>query len=224
MKKLNTRITDQERQFIRDKASFLLTKRRGLVHKPWDTSPYKFYFQLFPTDLRAAVTLVAEKMDGNFKKMLYLNTQASVKLKGASDISNKRNTLTFIWKGEKPCFDSGWSSDNSLKISERHPAWNVLYQFCTAAAKVDDENDAVRDLVKHVVMYCNTYGQIHRVWPDLLPTIGGEKVAAAEGQQRKSQLPQDLDTDKVFRERELATMKLAQASLMPELPNHFTWI
>lgn len=216
-KKPNTRLTENECVEIKDKCSALLIRRRALVHKPWGNSPYKFYFNLFPTDLKAAVTLVNEKMDGTFSKILNFETSAPVKMRGADA------ALTIRWRGEKPALYAGWSDDQKLTLSERHPMYDTLTNFCNYADMIDTENDKIRRLVKHVVETCNTFGQIHRVWPDLLPTIGGDKVAAAEGQQRKSQLPVGLDTDRVFIEREDATMKLAQASLMNDLPTQFSW-
>jgi len=217
MSRPNTRLTDWEASQIRDKCGDLLTRRRALAYKPWGSSPYKFYFNLLPTDLKAAITLINEKMEGNFKRVLNFETAGTVALRDTD------KGIILRWTGEKPCMYAGWSSADHLTLSERHPRYADLYNFCDYADMIDEENGKVGNLVKHVTAACNTFGQIHRVWPDLLPTIGGSKVAAAEGQLRKSQLPAALDTDYVFRERDDATAKLAQASLLGNLANHFSW-
>lgn len=216
--KPNTRLTEYERSHIKDKCHNLLMRRRILVHRPWDSSPYKFYFNLLPTDLKAAVTLINEKMEGNFKKMLNFESSGSVTLR------DSEHHMVIRWRGEKPTLNSGWSDDGALNLSERHPRYDDIANFCNYANAIDNENDSIGVLVKHVVDTCNTFGQIHRVWPDLLPTIGGEKVAAAEGQQRKSQLPEDLEADRILLTRDDATTKLAQATLLSDLPAYFSWI
>lgn len=221
MKKLNTRVSDQERHEIETQCTNLLHRRKVLVFKPWDNSPYRYYMNLLPPDVRNSIELLDEKMDGKFKTALHKSSLASVKLRGT--ILDKKR-ITFHWKGQKPCLDSGWSGDDALSISPKHPAYAQLHKFIVDAINIEQENSKTIDLVRYTIRSCNTYGQIHRVWPDLLPTIGGEKVAAAEGQQRKSQLPAEFNADKVFMHRDEVTTILAQASLLPEVEQYRTWI
>jgi hypothetical protein len=219
--KLNTRLTDNDRHQLSAKADSILEKRKVLAVEPWGTSPHRYYMKLLPTDLRAAIELINLKMEGKFSNALHTDSDASVVLCDAE--RSKVGNIQFMWKGQHPCVASSWNDAGALTISERHPAYHELLAFAKRCAELDRERSYGLKLVKHIANHCNTYGQIHRVWPDLLPTVGGEKVAAAEGQQRKSQLPVDLDTDMVMQQRDGVTNLLAQGSILPEREGYICW-
>ena len=80
-----------------------------------------------------------------------------------------------------------------------------------------DERNELLTKLENVADYCKTYGQVYRVWPDLLGFFdeeGREKINSAKA---KSKLPDDL----LVWDRELGEMALKE-EFRPAAFEHFT--
>lgn len=208
--RLDTRLKGEERRNITWKVFEMLQNRRSMLHTGWDDEPYEFYLKLFPIEIRNACQTIATVNDGKFQNIVNTDTDAVVKL----TVDGDEERVKIKWGRKLPCIPSGWGEETGITIKEAHPAWLPLANFVREWNEFMAVETAVSSLVAHVTDNCNTFGQIHRVWPDLLPTIGGAKVDAAERQKRKSSLPYMLDVDRIMKHRDQFTFLLAQGALI----------
>lgn len=211
--RVDTRLKDADKDSMRVAATNLMRNRRSLVPCPWSEDPYAFYMGLFPADVKQAMRVLTDNFNGKFKGVLHQESNAEICIA----VESVEHTVEFKFGRKVVVLPTSWPHhNNELMIKAAHPGHQPLAAFCTAAVENDGEACRVGELVDHVMKYCNTYGQVHRLWPELLPIIGGVKVAAAEKQQRRSALPRGIEADDVIRNREAYTFMLAQGAVLPD--------
>ena len=198
MTRPNTRLTEGDKSDIRNKVQQLLLKRRRLAANPsLETKEdcRKLYMSIVPSDIRKIDEHLREAHDGVWKGAVNLSDNIVVKLKKGEGFPPECFTLYF----DKSCImPGGWNS--KVAVADTHPTWEPLQQWAKRARALQDENDLLYQRVNNMLYSLNTYGQINRVWPDLLPTLDNTaKVNAAQSQVRSSQLPDHFDADEIRR-------------------------
>lgn len=197
-----------------------LQKRKQLVRPDWpqfENSPYALYRGLLPPNVNEAIDLLGEACEGKFRGVLTTYHEGRVHLLGPD--RGRLADISLNWGVHKPALSASWSGNDALKITDKHPMFASLMDFAQKCGELDRANDETYQLVKYTCNACNTFGQIHRVWPDLLPLVSSAKISKAEGQTRKSNLPDYFDTQRVIAGRDKATLLLAQAAILPDPAN-----
>lgn len=219
MTRPNTRLSDSERNDIRTKVNHIMYGRRVLAPKIWhtetDTTLVKQCYTFLPPDVRAAIDLLKSKHGDRFHGFLADAGDTAIRLLG-DDNSTQVGLVEINFRHYVKFIMGGYRHEKGVAIKPQHPMYEPVLDYCMKCKALDAENEFVQQLVHHVTMYCNTYGQINRVWPDLLTTINNGKVGHAQKQTRASNLPEDLDAHRVILERDRATMLLAQAVILPD--------
>lgn len=210
--RVDTRLKNFDKSALIGAANNLLSKRRQLVHCPWSEAPYDFYINAFPREVRDAMAAITHGYGEKFKKIITRSDDGVLSVKmNAIDVY-----VTFEFGVWQPA-QGGWNNESrAIFLKPAHPMHDELVKFASACMHMDDEIDDAKRLVEHTVEMCNTYGQIHRLWPELLPTIGGAKVQAAENQKRTSSLPANIMADKIMKHRDEYTFWMAQGALLPD--------
>lgn len=217
--KANTRITESDRNDYRWKAVNLLARRKRLIQPIWpqfDNDPYTIYRSAFPPAVNEAIDAIHLTMDKKFQRFLQLGTDGMIAVKDHPE----GPTVTFHWTDARPALQGSWGNEKALKISREHPLADSIIEYAARVEALTKQNDAVCNLINHVFRECGTFGQIHRVWPDLLPLMSHHKIALAEKQQRKSSLPVCLDVERVMAHRDEYTVLMAQAAVLPQQDNN----
>lgn len=209
--RIDTRLKDWDRTELTSKVLTLLTRRKQIVECGWREDPYAFYLNLYPMEVREAMSAIEFSYGEKFRDVLNSEEQAVVNVVTATGTIY---TLGFVFGKSRPSINPGWHNEQGISIKPAHPMHPALLDYCERVDACDALHKLISNLVEHIAEKCNTYGQIHRVWPELLPTIGGAKVQAAENQKRKSSLPSDLDVDAIMSYRDEYTTALAQGALM----------
>lgn len=116
-----------------------------------------------------------------------------------------------------PCPRANWT--DALMMFSDHPQYPLFYDYITQVMRLEDENKAVKETALDVMVRCNTWGQVKRLWPGLftfLPENFG-KVKEVRKQSQLSPLPRDMGNDEVealIARTEHANRVLTQAVLL----------
>ena len=215
MPNVNTRLSIEDRDRLKKTLKKALSNRVALAPIPdrWqrlaNDSPdgaYEIFWEMLPTDIRSAIDTLLKAYGGKFDGMFETNRWTRIGFSGAGEIN-------INWGKSLPVIAT-WTSP-ALVLKEKHPMHAEAAEFIAKRQAVWEEGNDARKLAEHVIDTCNTFGQINRVWPDLLNTISSEKVAPAQSQQRQSRLPDSLDYDWIVRQRGKATELIAQGMILP---------
>ncbi len=208
----SVRLTQDDVRCIRRAVEQLLERRHWALNFPFDLSDTSLMLMLnstIPDYVVQAVDIVnANTPDTFLNKVRW----TSVGVDGV--------IMQISLDSEQAVAGREYTADQAFyKVKQDNPYYAELSEWARDAERLRQRVGSAENLLKDVLDYCNTSGQLFRAWPDLLKYMPQYIKDQLQNSTRSSRLPDNLDMVLVNKLRPDASSLLALLSMLPETDN-----
>jgi hypothetical protein len=204
------RLTDDEKQAIRNKIINLVTIRKYANKFPFETTQESLVALIratVPSVILDALTVL--RADMHYSRIVDKRDTTRVTVDGIA--------ITIYLHDETDILASnhiGFGSNAAHHITVGNPYYPKILEWATAQDTLNKRAKNVMRMVGQTMKWSSTTGQVARIWPDLVRYLPSDLAERLSGAERASRLPAETPLVEINEMEKDATEFLALMSLL----------